>query len=109
MPLFTVSSVTQATNKQTSVTINTLVGQIVTNNESLAAGAETAFTVSNSTVNASDVIAVSLSGTTGAGKYSLQTDKVVAGAFNITISNLTAGSLGEALTINFNVLKVSNA
>lgn len=98
-------AITQNTNKSTGVTLNKICGQITTNNAALAAGAEATFTVTNSTVAATDVpvVAHASGGTSGA--YAVVVSRVQAGSFNITITNLSAGSLSEALVINFAVIK----
>jgi len=102
------STVTQATNRATGVTINALAGQITTNNASLAAEASAVFTVTNSFVAATDVINVCIA----SGSVALNTDLVVtavaAGSFNITVinNNAAAGTAETgAIVINFVVFK----
>jgi len=101
------STVTQATTKATGVTINALAGQITTHNASLAAGAEVEFTVTNSKVAAVDVPVPCLASGGTAASYNIETTAVAAGSFKITITNLSAGALGEALVINYVILKGS--
>jgi hypothetical protein len=102
------ASVTQATSKSTGVTINASVGQIVTNNAALAAGAEVAFVVTNSLVSKYDVPIIALaSGAATAGTYLLNIAAVANGSFSVVISNASAGSLSEALTINFAIIHVA--
>ncbi len=104
------SKVTQLTDKSTGVTINASVGQIVTTNAALAAGAEIAFIVTNSAISAYDVPIIALaSGATTAGTYLLTVGAVGAGTFTIVVSNASAGSLSEALTINFATIHVAQA
>lgn len=98
-------TVTQATNKGTGVTINKLCGQITTDNAALAAGAEVSFTVTNSTVAATDVVIVNLASGNTADAYTIWVDAVSAGSFRIGLANLSAGSLSQALVINFAVIK----
>lgn len=102
-------TVTQATNKATGVTINELSGQITTNNASLSAAAEVSFVVTNSTVAATDVVVASIASGGTLGAYSTQVSATSAGSFTITLSNLTGGSLGEALVINYAVIKGASA
>lgn len=102
MPLRTV---TQATNKSTAVTINKLTGQIVLNNEALAAGAEASFVVNNSTVGADDVVVVNHASGGTASAYHVQVNTIASGSFRITVSNLTAGSLSEAPALTYKVLR----
>lgn len=102
-------TVTQATSKSTGVTLNKVAGVITMNNASLGAGAEVEFIVTNSAVAAVDVPVVALaSGGTAAG-YQITVSAVAAGSFKIVVENVSAGSLGEALVINFVVLKGANA
>ena len=107
-PLIAVSSVTQLTSKSTGVTINAAAGQIVTNNAALAAGAEVAFVVTNSAVSAYDIPVIALaSGAATAGTYLLSVAAVANGSFTVVISNASAGSLSEALTLNFGIIHVA--
>jgi hypothetical protein len=103
-----VPSVTQLTNKATGVTINAAVGQIVTNNAALAAGAEVAFVVTNSAVSVYDIPVLALaSGAATAGTYLLSVAAVANGSFTVVISNASTGSLSEALTLNFGIIHVA--
>lgn len=101
-------AVTQATNRATGVTLNTLSGQITTNAASLAAEASAVFTVTNSKVAATDVVLVSIA----SGTVALNTDVVVsavaAGSFNLTVinNNAAAGTAETgAIVINFVVIR----
>lgn len=99
-------TVTQATNKSTNVTLDKTNGQIVLNNEALAANTSATFTCFNSTVAATDVVAMSISGSAGATlSYFVQADNVAAGNFRIHLRNVSGGSLSEAITLNFAVIK----
>ena len=102
-------TVTQATNKSTGVTLNTRCGQITMNNASLGAGAEVAFTLTNSTIDATDVVVVSIASGGTSAAYATSVTATGAGSCEITISNLTAGSLGEAVVLNFAVIKAVSA
>ena len=107
-PSTAVTSVTQATSKSTGVTINAAAGQIVTNNAALGAGAEVAFVVTNNAVSVYDIPVVALaSGAATAGTYLLSVAAVANGSFTIVISNASAGSLSEALTLNFGIIHVA--
>jgi hypothetical protein len=104
------ATVTQATSKSTGVTINASVGQIVTNNAALAAGSEAAFVVTNSAISAYDIPVIAIaSGAATAGTYLVSVVAVAAGSFTIVITNASAGSLSEALTINFATIHVAQA
>jgi len=98
-------AVTQATSKATGVTLNKACGQITTHNAALAATTEVSFTVTNSLVAATDTIIIHRSSGGAAGAYSVEIDSVAAGSFVVTLRNKTAGSLGEAVVLNFSILK----
>lgn len=98
------STVTQITSSSTGVTINASCGQITTVALTTAAAAEEVFTVTNSSVSASDVIAVSTT-YAGAGTPMVSVKGVGAGSFVIVITNLHAANALDALmVINFAVI-----
>lgn len=99
-------TVTQITSKATGVTINKMTGRITTINSALLAGAQVTFVVSNSLVNQTDNVIVTHCNASASGSgYCLQTVNIQGGGFSITITNLTSGSLSEAIAINFAVIK----
>lgn len=98
-------TVTQATSKSTGVTLNKISGQITMNNAALASGAKVSFTVTDSSVTAIDTVVVSVNGGT-ANAYRASTS-VASGSFNVTLENISGGSLSESPVINFATLKVA--
>lgn len=98
-------AVTQATSKSTGVTCTGVSGAITMNNAALANGAEVGFTVTNTSVAATDVVIVSIKSGATADSYSVTVDAVAAGSFRISVSNVSGGSLSEALVLNFVVIK----
>ena len=98
-------AVTQATSKSTGVTLNTPCGQITMNGAALAAGSAVPFTMTNSQVGPQDVIAVSIKSGATAGAYSVSTLDIASGSVKIALRNLTAGSLSEAVVLNFVIIK----
>ena len=98
-------TVTQATSKSTGVTLNTESGQITMNAAALAAAAEVSFTVTNDKITATDVVVVNHGSGGTAGSYLVAANTLAAGSFAITVSNVSAGSLSEAIVINFVALK----
>lgn len=97
-------SVTQITSKATTVGLNKTNGAITTHNASLASNTSVTFAVNNSTVAATDVVVACIkSGSSG--NYQVTVDAVVAGAFNVSIRNISAGPLTDVLVINFAVIK----
>jgi hypothetical protein len=99
-------TVTQATSKSTGVTLNKACGAITMNAAALAAAAVVEFTVTNSTVAATDTININLkSGATTSTAYRYWISGVAAGSFKVCVENRSAGSLSEALAFNFAVIK----
>ena len=98
-------TVTQATNKTTGVTLNTESGQITMNNAALGAAAEASFTVTNDKIAATDVVVVNHGSAGTAGSYLVGVSAIAAGSFGITVTNVSGGSLSEAIVINFVALK----
>jgi hypothetical protein len=94
-------AVTQGTSRTTGVTLNKTSGAITLFS---AAGSATAatFTVTNSTVAATDVII--LNQKSGTDLYDLKVTAVSAGSFNITF-NTTGGTTTEQPVFNFAVIK----
>ena len=98
------TTVTQQTNKGTAVTLNTGVGQITTNNATLNANTSISFTLNNSLIAANDMVLVQhISGGT-LGNYSVFA-VAGAGSATITLRNITAGNLPDAVVIQFSVIK----
>ena len=97
-------TVTQATSKSTGVTLDTLCGQITMNNAALAAAAEVTFTITNSTISSTDCVIVNHGSAGTAGAYAVSANSIANGSFAITVSNLSAGSLSEAIVLNFAVV-----
>jgi hypothetical protein len=96
-------TVTQATSKTTSVTINKITGIITMNNASLSASTTAIFSVNNSTVSAGDTVIATSQGGLSA-DYRATAFAVTSGAFKISITNLGT-TQSEAVLINFTVLK----
>lgn len=106
------STVTQATNRTTGVTINALSGAITTNNASLAAEAAAEFTVTNSKVEIGDVVVVSQRSGSNGGNTKVFVTAVAAGSFNVKVANdnAAAGTAETgAIIINFAIIKAVSA
>ena len=99
-------TVIQGTDKTTGVTLNTHTGQITMNAASLAAAAEVVFVVTNSKVAAPDVVIIN-HGSVGASDddYFVGIGAISAGSFSVVVSNLSGGSLSEAIVLNFVIIK----
>ena len=94
-------TVTQGTSRTTSVTINKMSGAI-TLFSAAGTSAYTTFTVTNSTVAATDVIIVNQK--SGTDKYQAFVSAVAAGSFAITFSDIS-GTTTEQPVFNFAVIK----
>ena len=100
-------AVTQATSKSTGVTLNKPSGQITMNGASLAAATNVNFALTNSLIAATDVVVLSIGGGVGAdGNYSFATHPA-AGGCTISVRNVSAGALAEAVVLNFAVIKAA--
>jgi len=98
-------TVTQLTNKSTGVTLNTSSGQITLNNASLTTLTNVSFTLTNSTLSAKDVIIFNVSGGNATpGTYNVFTSTLTAGAVTVVLRNISAGTLSEAVVLNFAIL-----
>jgi hypothetical protein len=103
----TPAAVTQITTAATGVTVNALGGTITTVALTTAAAAEEEFTVTNSSVAATDVISLSTT-YAGAGTPILSVKGVAAGSFKVVVSNVHASAaLNALMVINFAVTKVA--
>jgi hypothetical protein len=97
-------TVTQATNKATGVTLNSPSGRITLNGAALAADTDVSFTLTNTSITANDLLILNhVSGGTSAA-YVINA-QAAAGSASISVRNITAGSLSEAIVIGFAVLK----
>jgi hypothetical protein len=101
-------AVTQATSKATAVTLNKPSGRITLNGAALAAGATAFFTLNNTIITPDDNVLVTLSGSMGTMiNYNVWTYAGTGFAI-IAIKNISGGSLSDAPTINFAVIKGAN-
>jgi hypothetical protein len=101
-------AVSQATSKATGVTLNKRCGQITLNGASLAAATTVSFTLTNSTIVATDIVVLNHVSVGNLGDYALSA-RAAAGSATIAVRNLTAGSLSDALVVGFAVIKATAA
>jgi hypothetical protein len=95
-------SVTQLTSKSTAVTLNKSAGRITMNNAELAATTNVSFTLNNSLISVNDVLILTVSGGNAtAATYNCFVNSLAAGTASITLRNISAGSLSEAIIVNF--------
>lgn len=98
-------AVSQTGNKSNAVTLNKICGQVTMVNSALAAGVEVSFVVNNNLVASTDVVIANIQSVGTVGSYLICVSAVANGSFTVSISNASAGSLSQALVINYFVLK----
>lgn len=102
------TAVTQITSIATGVTVNALAGVITTVSQTIAAGAEQDIVVTDSLVEATDVVVACIKTHTSAGTFLVAVAAVAAGSFTLRLTNLHATAAGDnVLIINFFVIKTS--
>jgi hypothetical protein len=88
--------------------VNAKCGVVTMNNAALAASAAVQFTMTNSAITGTDVVIVTGgSGGGTAGSYQAHCVSVAAGSAIFRLVNTSAGSLSEAVAINFAVIDTS--
>jgi len=97
-------TVTQATDKTTGVTLDKITGLITMNAAALNADTTVSFTLTNSAIAATDTIVLQHNSAGTAGAYLLNAQPA-AGSASISVRNITAGNLSEAIVLRFTVLK----
>ena len=104
LKLSPLGTVTQATSKATGVTLASRCGQITMNGAALAGATSVGFTLTNPFIAAADVVVVNIASGGTADSYVVTVDAVAAGSCRISVRNVTAGALVEALVLNFGVI-----
>ena len=99
------STVTQLTDKSTGVTINASAGRITMSNATLSATTNVAFTMNNSKISAKDVVIVNVAGGVASNvTYNCWVSGHTAGSCAFVLRNISAGSLSEAVVLNFAII-----
>jgi hypothetical protein len=101
-------TVVQATNKATGVTLDKPCGLVTLNNAALGSQTTVSFTLTNSSIAATDFVAVqhASAGTLGAYNFAVAP---AAGSCVISVRNVHTGSLSEAIVLRFFVHKAATA
>jgi hypothetical protein len=100
------TAVTQITSISTGVTCSAYSGVITTVSQTVAAGSNAEFTVTNTKVAATDNVVVNIKTHTSAGSFIAAVSAVAAGSFKIRLCNLHASAAGDnVLVLNFTVVK----
>ena len=102
-------TITQGTDKAHTVILNTMSGAITMNNAALNAGILVQFTLTNSSIAAADMVLVIHSSAGTSGSYDVQANTVAAGSCVISVRNVTAGNLSEAIVLTFAIIKAVTA
>ncbi len=97
-------SVTQITSKATAVTLNKKVGRIIMNAANLANNATVTFLLNNTTIGATDIPYVFMSGVGTIGAYRVQVTRRVAGNCSISVTNQSGAALAQAIELSFIIL-----
>ena len=101
-------TVTQLTDKATTVILNTATGNITMNAAALAGDTTVSFTLTNSAIAATDLLLIWHVSAGTVGSYTV-TATPAAGSASIVVRNVTAGSLSEAIVLKFAVFKAVTA
>ena len=102
-------SVTQATSKSTTVVLDKPTGKITMNAAALADAAAVTFQVTCATfARATDVCIVNHHSGGTVGAYSVNASGHAAGSFKITVTNISGGSLSEALVLHYALIKTAH-
>ena len=103
-------TVTQATSKTTGVTLNKTTGTITMNAAAMTYNTKVAFTLTNSTIAATDFVLVQHeSGGTVGYYFCTATPAAGSATINVYLEGFTAGTLSEAIVLRFVVIKSVNA
>jgi hypothetical protein len=102
-------TVSQTGNKSTGVTLDKASGEITMQNTNLAAATTVSFTLTNSVISPHDLLLINIvGGVTTPGTYNVDA-RCNTGSALISIRNITAGSLGEAVVLRYAVIRGSVA
>ena len=95
-------TITQGTDKTTSVTLDKRTGTVTTAATALGASSRAIFRLNNSTIPSTGLVLLNLKSPTS--KYRTSIVGQAAGYVDIELTNFTAGSLSEAVVLSFMVL-----
>ena len=103
-------TVTQVTSKSTSVTLNTPSGSIVMYSAAFASGASVLFTLNNNLIYNYDIVNITINNSSpSANAYSVKVYYTGINGAYISLTNISAGSLSEAIVLTFNIFKGANS
>jgi len=99
----------QSTSKSTSVTLDTKCGTIFMDGEALNDSTSVSFTMYNTYLEATDVIALTIRDGASFGSYLTQVEYTNTGQCSIALRNISGGTLSEYVQLNFAIIKSYNA
>lgn len=103
--VLTKGTVTQLTAITTGVTVNAPAGVITTVSSTLAAGSNATFIVTNSFVDATSVIQLTVDDSATAGLAKLNVQTVGSGVFSVNVTNIhSANAFNNVLKVHFLVV-----
>lgn len=98
-------TVTQSGNKSGGVTLNKQTGEITMTSTNLGADTTVSFTFTNSTIGTRDLLLMNIvGGVVTPAAYNLDAN-CTTGSAVVSVRNITAGTLGEAIVIRYAVIK----
>ena len=74
------------------------------NNAALASATNVTFTLNNTYISANDTLIVTISSGGTAGAYNAWVSGLSAGSATLVLRNISAGSLSEAVVLNFAII-----
>jgi len=99
-------AVTQLTNKTTGVTLNKSNGKITMEaTTAIGIGASVVFTLTNSFIAVTDAVIANIATGGTANAYTVDVLTVAAGSVGLRVTNISAGSLSEAVVVSFAIIK----
>ena len=99
-------AVTQLTSKSTGVTLNKSNGKITMEaTTAIGIGASVVFTLTNSFIAVTDAVIANIATGGTANAYTVDVLTVAAGSVGLRVTNISAGSLSEAVVVSFAIIK----
>lgn len=101
----------QSVDKSTSVTLDTKCGTIVMQNSTLLDSTTVSFTLYNTYIESTDVVALTIQNGNGAGmgSYLTQVEYTNTGQCSIALRNISGGSISDYVYLNFAIIKAYNS
>ena len=98
-------TVTQATSKGTTVTLNKPCGKVTTHASVMSPGAVAAFFLYNSSIGPNDCVITNIGNIGNSSNYSVRAGEIASGTCVLALQNTSGITLSEAVPIHFSVVK----